>query len=224
LARGSANQPAVNCRTVARSTAEHTGSVRKACTAPDRHRQAGLGATDDPAGCRIGDEGAQLRQLVGRQARVVVHDDEPVAQHVPERLHRRLLAGFEEVLHRVSVPGRVAVGPLLHPAGAGRRLRCIRAAWRVCKERRRGAENHDDHTEGKQDGRKVLEVATVTFANGGDNIGVYVPVSATAGLGGMSAYVVVSLILVGVWVRRRPILRHPPGHRQGPDVERSCQV
>lgn len=44
-----------------------------------------------------------------------------------------------------------------------------------------------------------LEVAAVTFANGGDNIGVYVPVLTTAGVGGMSVYAVVFLALVAVW-------------------------
>jgi cadmium resistance protein CadD (predicted permease) len=49
-------------------------------------------------------------------------------------------------------------------------------------------------------GPKVLDVAAVTFANGGDNIGVYVPVFATAGVGGMTGYVAVFLVLVGVWL------------------------
>jgi cadmium resistance protein CadD (predicted permease) len=49
-------------------------------------------------------------------------------------------------------------------------------------------------------GPKALEVAAVTFANGGDNIGVYVPVFATAGVGGMTGYVAVFLVLVGVWL------------------------
>ena len=42
--------------------------------------------------------------------------------------------------------------------------------------------------------------AGVTFANGGDNIGVYVPVFATAGIGGIAVYAVVFLLLVAVWV------------------------
>lgn len=46
----------------------------------------------------------------------------------------------------------------------------------------------------------VLEVAAVTVANGGDNIGVYVPVFATAGIGGMSVYAAVFLILLAVWI------------------------
>ncbi len=37
------------------------------------------------------------------------------------------------------------------------------------------------------------------MANGGDNIGVYVPVFATSGLGGMSVYAAVFLVLVAVW-------------------------
>ncbi|WP_433371393.1 cadmium resistance transporter [Actinoplanes sp. CA-142083] len=47
---------------------------------------------------------------------------------------------------------------------------------------------------------RILEVASVTFANGGDNIGVYVPVFATAGATGMTFYVAVFLVLVAVWV------------------------
>jgi len=39
----------------------------------------------------------------------------------------------------------------------------------------------------------------VTLANGGDNIGVYVPVFAVAGASGMTVYVVVFLIGVAVW-------------------------
>lgn len=66
-------------------------------------------------------------------------------------------------------------------------------AWR-----HRGAD--DDEGEARGGAPKVLEVAGVTFANGGDNIGVYVPVFATAGTGGISVYVIVFLVLVAVWV------------------------
>ncbi|WIM92529.1 cadmium resistance transporter [Actinoplanes oblitus] len=61
---------------------------------------------------------------------------------------------------------------------------------------------HDDEeaTARPADGPRSLEVAAVTFANGGDNIGVYVPVLATAGAGGMTTYAIVFLILVAVWV------------------------
>ncbi|MEV4349131.1 cadmium resistance transporter [Actinoplanes sp. NPDC049596] len=46
---------------------------------------------------------------------------------------------------------------------------------------------------------RMLEVAAVTFANGGDNIGVYVPVFATTGAS-TAVYVIVFLVLVAVWV------------------------
>ncbi|MFI5916506.1 cadmium resistance transporter [Dactylosporangium sp. NPDC051541] len=79
----------------------------------------------------------------------------------------------------------------LLPLGLG--IKAAVQAWR-----HRGGT--DDEAEAEQDGPKILEVATVTFANGGDNIGVYVPVFATAGIGGMSIYVVVFLVLVAVWI------------------------
>ncbi|MFE4579424.1 cadmium resistance transporter [Streptomyces chartreusis] len=71
----------------------------------------------------------------------------------------------------------------------------LKAAWQAWKQR--GEE--DDEQEAKEGGPSALEVAAVTFANGGDNIGVYVPVFATAGVGGMSVYAVVFLLLVALW-------------------------
>ncbi|BCJ39364.1 hypothetical protein GCM10010168_63880 [Actinoplanes ianthinogenes] len=60
--------------------------------------------------------------------------------------------------------------------------------------------DEDEAAEDRANGPKSLEVAAVTFANGGDNIGVYVPVLATAGAAGMTVYVLVFLVLVAVWV------------------------
>jgi cadmium resistance protein CadD (predicted permease) len=48
-------------------------------------------------------------------------------------------------------------------------------------------------------GPGVSEVAAITFANGGDNIGVYVPVFATLGPSGRAAYTVVFLVMVALW-------------------------
>jgi cadmium resistance protein CadD (predicted permease) len=73
----------------------------------------------------------------------------------------------------------------------------LKAAWQVWKSRRGGEDGDDDQV--AEGGPGPWEVAAVTFANGGDNIGVYVPVFATAGVGGMSVYVIVFLGLVGVW-------------------------
>jgi cadmium resistance transport/sequestration family protein len=48
-------------------------------------------------------------------------------------------------------------------------------------------------------GLRFVTVATVTIANGGDNIGVYVPLFATSTTGEIVALVIVWLLLVAVW-------------------------
>ncbi|MFF2060879.1 cadmium resistance transporter [Streptomyces sp. NPDC058200] len=73
----------------------------------------------------------------------------------------------------------------------------LKAAWQAWRNHR-GSED-DNGAEAREGGPSPLEVAAVTFANGGDNIGVYVPVFATAGVGGMAVYAVVFLVLVAVW-------------------------
>ncbi|MET8124344.1 cadmium resistance transporter [Streptomyces sp. NPDC005065] len=73
----------------------------------------------------------------------------------------------------------------------------LKAAWQAWESHREGGA--DEEAQAKESGPSSLEVAAVTFANGGDNIGVYVPVFATAGVGGMSVYAVVFLALVAVW-------------------------
>ncbi|MEV7005350.1 cadmium resistance transporter [Streptosporangium sp. NPDC051022] len=72
----------------------------------------------------------------------------------------------------------------------------VKAAWQAWKNHRGGG---DDPAEERSNAPEMLAVAAVTFANGGDNIGVYVPVFANTGLGGMSIYVLVFLVLVAVW-------------------------
>ncbi|MFI6149631.1 cadmium resistance transporter [Streptomyces sp. NPDC051109] len=74
----------------------------------------------------------------------------------------------------------------------------LKAAWQAWKDHRHG-DADDGGPQGKEGGPSPLEVAAVTFANGGDNIGVYVPVFAAAGVGGMTAYAAVFLVLVAVW-------------------------
>ncbi|QKG23697.1 cadmium resistance transporter [Actinomadura verrucosospora] len=72
----------------------------------------------------------------------------------------------------------------------------LKAAWQAWKNHRNGEDEKEPTSSG---GPGALEVAAVTFANGGDNIGVYVPVFATTGAGGMSVYAAVFLVLVGIW-------------------------
>ena len=91
----------------------------------------------------------------------------------------------------------------LIPLGLG-----LWAAWQTW----RGDDDDDD--EAKIEGKNVAAwtVAGVTFANGGDNIGVYVPVFLSVGPGAVVAYCIVFLALVAVLVglakfvaTRRPI-------------------
>ena len=102
-------------------------------------------------------------------------------------------AGFAAILG-VSVLGALGAGLLpeavlpylgLVPLALG-----LRAAWRLWRSR-------DDDDAPPPGLPTVAGVAAVTFANGGDNIGVYVPVFATSGL--LWVYAAVFLALVGVW-------------------------
>jgi len=86
------------------------------------------------------------------------------------------------------------------------------AAWQVWRNR----DEDDDDDEAKVGDRQVgtLTVAAVTFANGGDNIGVYVPVFAVVGAGGQVVFVVVFLVLVAVWIAAgRFLATRPPAAR-----------
>jgi cadmium resistance protein CadD (predicted permease) len=79
------------------------------------------------------------------------------------------------------------------------------AAWREYFPRSNGADHADkadrdgDISERSASGPGVFTVAAVTVANGGDNIGVYVPVFTTTGTGGLLTYVLAFLVLVAVW-------------------------
>jgi cadmium resistance protein CadD (predicted permease) len=83
----------------------------------------------------------------------------------------------------------------------------LRAGVHVSHDRRRRTAHdttaEDDrptpHGENSGGGPGVLAVAAVTLANGGDNIGVYIPVFTTADLAGLLTYTGVFLVLVGMW-------------------------
>lgn len=87
----------------------------------------------------------------------------------------------------------------------------VKAAVQAWRRRR----DPDEGTATTAGGPRVAEIAVVTLANGGDNIGVYVPVFVTAGVGGMSTYVVVFLGAGGRVGRCRALLRDASGHREG---------
>ncbi|MBP2371440.1 cadmium resistance transporter [Pseudonocardia parietis] len=67
----------------------------------------------------------------------------------------------------------------------------LRAAWALWRG------DDDDDAPASNGGPALLTVATVTFANGGDNIGVYVPVFVTVGTASLLVYAAVFLVLVG---------------------------
>ncbi|MEV6829366.1 cadmium resistance transporter [Amycolatopsis sp. NPDC051102] len=100
--------------------------------------------------------------------------------------------GFAAIL-AVSVAGALGAGLL--PDGAVRWLGVlpvllgIRAAWQA---------RHQDADE-PPTATGLLGIATVCFANGGDNVGVYVPAFAATGPAGLVSYVVVFLAGVAVW-------------------------
>ena len=80
----------------------------------------------------------------------------------------------------------------LIPLGLG-----LWAAWQAW--RNRGQEDDDEaQLEGKR--VSVWAVAAVTFANGGDNIGVYVPVFVSISWSAVLAYCIVFLLLVAALV------------------------
>jgi cadmium resistance protein CadD (predicted permease) len=91
----------------------------------------------------------------------------------------------------------------------------VRDAWKAWQNRKLG--DHGEQAESGQGGPAIIKVATTTFANGGDNIGVYVPVFTNVGTGGTIVYCVVFLVLVGVWcaagrfVATRPVIAKPLG-------------
>jgi cadmium resistance protein CadD (predicted permease) len=122
-------------------------------------------------------------------------------RHAARRIAIGQYLGFAAIL-AVAVPA--ALGATFLPDRAVPYLgllplalggRAAVQAWR-----HRGHDDEDHGREARAGGPRVLEVAAVTVANGGDNIGVYVPVLATAGAGGMTVYVAVFLVLVAVWV------------------------
>ncbi|MFD9891690.1 cadmium resistance transporter [Amycolatopsis sp. NPDC059027] len=69
----------------------------------------------------------------------------------------------------------------------------LRAGWLAWRGR------HAEDDAPPADRVAILSVAGVTVANGGDNVGVYVPVFAAAGTRELVVYAVVFLALVAVW-------------------------
>jgi cadmium resistance transport/sequestration family protein len=86
-------------------------------------------------------------------------------------------------------------------------LACRQIIWLI----KRG--NRDEALEQKElktSNAGILNVATVTIANGGDNIGVYIPLFATLTITQKSIMITVFLIMVLVWLTiAKYLTRHP---------------
>ena len=81
------------------------------------------------------------------------------------------------------------------------------AAWQVWRS------GDDDDDDAKIAGKPVAAwtVAAVTFANGGDNIGVYVPVFLSVGVAATVAFCIVFLVLVAALVMLAKFVATRPG-------------
>jgi cadmium resistance protein CadD (predicted permease) len=74
----------------------------------------------------------------------------------------------------------------------------LRAAWLAWRQHSRdGDDNAPDI--GKASGLRVVQVALISFANGGNNVGVYVPVFAAVGMSATIGYAMALLLGVAVW-------------------------
>lgn len=131
--------------------------------------------------------------------------------------------GFAAIL-AASILGALGAGLLpetaipylgLLPLALG--LRVAVHAWHDHRQRTAHDTTAEDdhltsHGENAAGGPGVLAVAAVTLANGGDNIGVYVPVFTTTDLAGLLTCTAVFLVLVAVWCgaghsfARRPLI------------------
>lgn len=80
------------------------------------------------------------------------------------------------------------------------------AGWQAWR-----ADGDDDEVKVSGKSVAVWTVAAVTFANGGDNIGVYVPVFLSVGPAATAAYCVVFLILVALLVVAAKFVATRPG-------------
>lgn len=83
----------------------------------------------------------------------------------------------------------------------------LRAAWQAWRS------DDDDDDDAKIAGKKVgvMTVAGVTFANGGDNIGVYVPVFLNVDTAAVIIYCIVFLVLVaGLVLLAKFVATRPP--------------
>ena len=109
--------------------------------------------------------------------------------------------GFTAIL-AVSVGGALLGATLLPPAalpyfGLLPIVLGLRAAWLAWRDRRTQPAPTDDPATLLTPG--TWQVAVITFASGGDNIGVSVPIFAVSTIATIGVYIIVFLIGVAIW-------------------------
>jgi cadmium resistance protein CadD (predicted permease) len=131
--------------------------------------------------------------------------------HVEARVVVGQYLGFGAIL-LVSVVGALGANLLSEGVVAYLGLVPLLLGVRAALALRRHADhNPSEPLREEPGGPTAKHVAAVTFANGGDNIGVYIPVFAAAGNGGIAVYSVVFLVMVGLWcVAARFLATRPP--------------
>jgi cadmium resistance transport/sequestration family protein len=89
-------------------------------------------------------------------------------------------------------------------------------------ERKREEATGDERTTNRLAASRPLAVAAVTVANGGDNVGAYVPLFSTRSHGEVAILVVTFLVLTGVWcLAAHRLVNHP---RTGRTIRRHGRV
>src|SRR5688572_24247180 len=84
----------------------------------------------------------------------------------------------------------------------------VRGIWRLMKTKPKSEQpDNQDKNEGKN---RVLTVAGVTFANGGDNIGIYTPLFAAMTWTNTVTMVAIFLVMTFLWcLTAKQLTRHP---------------
>lgn len=84
----------------------------------------------------------------------------------------------------------------------------IRGIIRLIKHKK--AHDQEEAKIGTRKSTKILSVAAVTFANGGDNIGIYIPIFSTLLMPQKLIMICIFLVMVAVWcLAARYLSKHP---------------
>ena len=86
----------------------------------------------------------------------------------------------------------------------------IKGLWQLIKKNEHNEDTGDNEKISKQQNNNVLTVAGVTIANGGDNIGIYIPVFATLTWPNKMSMITIFLIMTFIWCLIAKYLTHHP--------------